>query len=214
MEFDQYNQFIRTDGVDDSDFLDPQNLGWESQAEATGSYDDVNLVSGVEPSQSVQSLPQLEGNVRAPLMPAVRALPRTFANKVSPNRIGKKAPVRSVPQQRTVRPVRPVGAGSAGPNASTGWRPGGERAVQRRLQPSSLTTGRPMEYNVLRQEVNSLKNELQNVNELCRSLLDRQDNFEKTFSGWEPDTLKWMQDTMLGLMEAQEQTLGHTTMRP
>ena len=30
MEFDQYNQFIRTDGVDDSDFLDPQNLGWES----------------------------------------------------------------------------------------------------------------------------------------------------------------------------------------
>ena len=71
-----------------------------------------------------------------------------------------------------------------------------------------------MENNILRQEVNSLKLELQNVNELCRSLLDRQDKFEKTFSGWEPDTLKWVQDTVLSLMEAQEQTLGHTTVRP
>ena len=114
-------------------------------------------------------------------MSAVRALPRGFASKVSPNRIGKKGPVRSVPQQRTARPARPWGAGSAGPNVSIGWRTGGERAVQRRLQPSSLTAGRPMEHNVLRQEVNSLKNKLQNVNELCRSLLDRQDNFEKTF---------------------------------
>ena len=214
MDFDQYNQFIRTDGVDDSEFLDPQNLSWESQAEATGSYDDVNLVSGVEPPQPAPNLPQFEGNVRAPLMPAVRAVPRGFVSKVSPNRVGKKGPVRSVPQQRTVPPARPWGAGPAGPNASTGWRPGGERVVQRRLQPSSFTTGRPMEHNVLRQEVNSLKVELQNVNELYKSLLDRQDKFEKTFSGWEPDTLKWVQDTVLSLMEAQEQTLGHTTVRP
>ena len=214
MDFDQYNQFIRTDGLDDSEFFDPQNLTWEPQAEAAGSYDDVNLTSVAEPSQQVHSLPQLEGNARASLMSTARALPRSLANKVSPNRIAKKGPVRSAPQHRTAPSARSWGPGPTGQGPSTGRRPGGERVVQRRLQPSSFTAGRPAEYNALRQEINSLKLELQTVNESCRMLLDRQDNFEKTFSGWEPDTLKWVQDTLLSLLETQEQSLGPTAVRP
>ena len=204
MEWDDFNQFVDPNDLQNSTVAPPQDLAWDLQSGVPGGQDDYSANNLADTTQNLPSLPTLNNRGRVPSMSTSRGPMRILGSRPPNTTLPKPGPL-NLPPSAATAPTLPQTralAKSKLMSAHLGSTPPvGRRAVRPAAAPTQARTAGVQQ--TLLQHISTLQGRV-------RTLEDHVDALNKTLESWDPDTWECLRDMVQEMVQEQGHREGET----
>ena len=204
MEWDDFNQFVDPNDLQNSTIIPPQDLAWDLQSGVPGGQDDYSANNLADTTQNLPSLPTLDNRRKVPPMSTSRGPMRILGSRPPNTTLPKPGPL-NLPPSAATAPTLPrtrALAKSKLMSAHLGstppvWR----RAVRPAAAPTQARTAGVQQ--TLLQHISTLQGRV-------RTLESHVDALNKTLERWDPDTWECLREMVQEMVQEHGQAEGET----
>ena len=204
MEWDDFNQFVDPNNLQNGATVPPQDLDWNLQPGVPGEQDNFSANNLADTSQNLPSLPTLNNRGRLPPMSTSRGPMRILGSR-PPNTTLPKAGPQNLPRGAATAPTLPRTRALAKAklmsthlgSTHAGWR----RAVRPAAPPTQASNTGVQQ--TLLQHISTLQGRV-------RTLENHVDALNKTLERWDPDTWECLREMVQEMVQEQDQAEGET----
>ena len=204
MEWDDFNQFVDPNDLQNNATLPPQDLAWDPQLGVPGEEDDFSANILADTTQKLPSLPTLDNRRKVPPMSTSRGPMRILGSRPPITTLPKPGPL-NLPPSAATAPTLPLTrtlAKSKLMSAHLGSTPSvWRRAVRQAAAPTQARTAGVQQ--TLLQHISTLQGRV-------RTLENHVDALNKTLERWDPDTWECLREMVQEMVQEHGQAEGET----
>ena len=204
MEWDDFNQFVDPNDLQNNATVPPQDLPWDPQLGVPGEEDDFSANILADTTQKLPSLPTLNNRGRAPPMSTSRGPMRILGSRPQNTTLPKSTPLNLPPGAATAPTLPRTRALAKAKLMST--HPGSKHSAWcRTVRPAAPPThaNTPGVQQTLLQHISTLQGRV-------RTLGSHVDALNKTLERWDPDTWECLREMVQEMVQEQGQAEEET----